>query len=63
MDNKFILILSYDIPSYSTNNTCEGFLMFQYFSSYELFLKIAFLSIQGHFAFIRVKIQSSLPLC
>ena len=37
--------------------------MFEYFISYELFLKITFLSIHGHFAFIKLNTQSSLPLC
>ena len=56
-------MLSYNFPSYKMNNTCKDFLIFWYFISYELFLKIVFLSIHSHLAFIKVKTQYSLPLC
>ena len=57
-----ILILSYDFSSYRIKNIFKDFLIFWYFSSYELLLKIAFQSIHCHFAFIKLKIQSSLKL-
>ena len=46
IEYTFILILSYDFPSYRSDNTCKEFLIFRYFISYELILKIAF---YGHF--------------
>ena len=55
IEHTFTLILIYDFLSYRTNNTCKDFLIFRYFISYDLFLKTAFLSIHGHFAFIKVK--------
>ena len=56
IEHGFIVILSF-LP-YWTNKICIDFLI-----SYELFIKIAFLNINNHFSFVKVKIQSSLPLC
>ena len=55
IENKFTLTLSYNFSPYMTNNNCKDFLIPRYFISYELFLKIACLSIHGHFALIKVK--------
>ena len=55
--------IEYDFLSYRTNKTCKDFLIFWYFISYELLLTLVFLSIHGYFAFIKVKTESSLPLC
>ena len=57
-----ILILSYDFSSYRIKNISKDFLIFWYFISYELLLKTAFQSIHYHFAFIKLKIQSSVKL-
>ena len=53
----------YDFPSSRTNNTCNDFLVFYYFISYELFLEIAFLTIHGYFTFMKLKTQGNLRLC
>ena len=58
IEHGFIVILSFHFPPYWTDKICIYFLI-----SYELFIKIAFLNINSHFAFVKVKTQGSLPLC
>ena len=51
------IIIFLNFSSYRTNNTCKAFFIFHF---YELFLKVAFLRIHGHFALIKVKIRNVL---
>ena len=53
----FILIRSYDFSPHRTNNTCEGFLIFQYSISYVLFLKIALNNLEGKQGWLDCEIE------